>query len=170
MEFDVGIRSCRCPRSSVTVRKNRKQHQSLRRRTGSRLDQTHTRLAHVRQRDDEGLGYRCPPGQRERRERVCTDSEQSRSRNVVHSTEAIRVSRRVCHILFSNNLSVLHYNFTLYLFRHPIQDSRSGSFLSNLEQIVNEKNPSLILCVIQSARGDIYSSIKRKLCIDRAGS
>lgn len=50
-----------------------------------------------------------------------------------------------------------------------MRDGRSNTFLTHLEQIINEKNPSLILCVIPSPRGDIYSLIKRKLCIDRAG-
>jgi len=48
-------------------------------------------------------------------------------------------------------------------------DGKSSTFLSELERVINESNPSLILCVIPSARGDIYSMIKRKLCIDRAG-
>lgn len=50
-----------------------------------------------------------------------------------------------------------------------MNDGRSNTFLTHLEQVINESNPALILCVIPSARGDIYSLIKRKLCIDRAG-
>ncbi|XP_050528664.1 piwi-like protein Siwi [Daktulosphaira vitifoliae] len=50
----------------------------------------------------------------------------------------------------------------------PMRDARSQSFLSSLEQVINEHNPTMILCVIPSARGDIYSLIKRKLCVDRA--
>jgi len=50
-----------------------------------------------------------------------------------------------------------------------MNDGRSNTFLIHLEQVINESNPALILCVIPSARGDIYSLIKRKLCIDRAG-
>lgn len=50
-----------------------------------------------------------------------------------------------------------------------MKDGRSNTFLTSLEQVINTKNPTLILCVISSARGDIYSLIKRKLCIDRAG-
>ena len=48
-------------------------------------------------------------------------------------------------------------------------DGKLSTFLSELERVINELNPSLILCVIPSARGDVYSMIKRKLCIDRAG-
>lgn len=50
-----------------------------------------------------------------------------------------------------------------------MKDARSNTFLMHLETVINEKNPTLILCVIPSPRGDIYSLIKRKLCIDRAG-
>jgi len=50
-----------------------------------------------------------------------------------------------------------------------MKDGRSNTYLSNLEHVINNTNPTLILCVIQSARGDIYSLIKRKLCVDRAG-
>lgn len=57
-----------------------------------------------------------------------------------------------------------------FFYRVPMRDGRSGSFLTHIEQVINEKNPTLILCVIQSARGDIYSLIKRKLCIERAGN
>lgn len=50
-----------------------------------------------------------------------------------------------------------------------MRDGRSNTFLLHLERVINDKNPTLILCIIQSARGDIYSLIKRKLCVDRAG-
>ncbi|XP_029341152.1 piwi-like protein Siwi [Acyrthosiphon pisum] len=50
----------------------------------------------------------------------------------------------------------------------PMNDGKANTFLSNLEQVINVSNPAFILCVIPSARGDIYSLIKRKLCIDRA--
>lgn len=56
------------------------------------------------------------------------------------------------------------------IFRISMRDGRSATFLTHLEQVINDKNPALILCVIPSARGDIYSLIKRKLCIDRAGN
>lgn len=51
-----------------------------------------------------------------------------------------------------------------------MKDGRSHTYLTHLEQVINEKNPTLILCVIQSARGDVYNLIKRKLCLDRAGN
>lgn len=50
-----------------------------------------------------------------------------------------------------------------------MDDGRSITFLTHLEQVINDKNPTFVLCIIPSARGDIYSLIKRKLCIDRAG-
>jgi len=48
-------------------------------------------------------------------------------------------------------------------------DAKANTYLNNLEKVINESNPSFVLCVIPSPRGDIYSMIKRKLCIDRAG-
>lgn len=48
-------------------------------------------------------------------------------------------------------------------------DGKSKTFLTHLENIINNVNPSLILCVVQSTRNDVYNLIKRKLCIDRAG-
>jgi aubergine-like protein len=51
-----------------------------------------------------------------------------------------------------------------------MNDGRVNTFLTHIEQVINVSNPALILLVIPSARGDIYSLIKRKLCIDRAGT
>jgi len=51
-----------------------------------------------------------------------------------------------------------------------MNDGRVNTFLTHIEQVINESNPTLILCVIPSAPDDIYSLIKRKLCIDRAGT
>ncbi|XP_050436939.1 piwi-like protein Siwi [Adelges cooleyi] len=50
----------------------------------------------------------------------------------------------------------------------PLRDTRSNALMTTLEQVINERNPTMILCVIPSARGDVYSMIKRKLCVDRA--
>lgn len=54
-------------------------------------------------------------------------------------------------------------------YRVPINDAKSNTYLSNLEIVINNKSSTFILCVIPSVHGDIYSLIKRKLCIDRAG-
>lgn len=51
-----------------------------------------------------------------------------------------------------------------------MKDGKALTFLSVLEEEINDKNPNLVLCVIPSARGDLYSLIKRKLCVDRAGN
>lgn len=67
------------------------------------------------------------------------------------------------------NLSYVSQIIYYKCFSNAMRDGRSNTFLTHLEQVINEKNPTLILCVIPSARGDIYSLIKRKLCIDRAG-
>lgn len=50
-----------------------------------------------------------------------------------------------------------------------MKDGKPSTFLTNLESVINEKNPALVLCVIPSTRGDTYNMIKRKLCIDRSG-
>jgi len=41
-------------------------------------------------------------------------------------------------------------------------------YLTTLDQIINQINPSFILCIIN--RHDQYTIIKRQLCIDRAGN
>jgi len=51
-----------------------------------------------------------------------------------------------------------------------MKDGGVNTFLTNIEQVINTSNPAFILSVIPSTRGDIYSLIKRKLCIDRAGT
>lgn len=48
-------------------------------------------------------------------------------------------------------------------------DGKSRTFVTHIEDVINNKNPTLILCVVPSARNDVYQLIKRKLCIDRAG-
>lgn len=50
-----------------------------------------------------------------------------------------------------------------------MRDGRSNTYLSYLEKVINEINPTLILCVLSLPRGNLYSLIKQKLCIDRAG-
>ncbi|XP_060844789.1 piwi-like protein Siwi [Rhopalosiphum padi] len=50
----------------------------------------------------------------------------------------------------------------------PMKDGGVNTFLTHIEQVINSSNPAFILNVIPSTRGDIYSLIKRKLCIDRA--
>ncbi|XP_050528638.1 piwi-like protein Siwi [Daktulosphaira vitifoliae] len=49
-----------------------------------------------------------------------------------------------------------------------LPDGKTGTYLNRLERAISEHNPSLILCVIKFSRGDVYSAIKRKLCVDRA--
>ncbi|XP_026819609.1 uncharacterized protein LOC113558350 [Rhopalosiphum maidis] len=46
----------------------------------------------------------------------------------------------------------------------PMNDSRAKTFLTHIEQVIKESNPSLILCIIPSIYGDVYGLIKRKLC------
>ncbi|XP_025197459.1 piwi-like protein Siwi [Melanaphis sacchari] len=49
-----------------------------------------------------------------------------------------------------------------------INDVKANTYLTKLEEVINTSNPALILCVILSSRGDVYTLIKRMLCIDRA--
>lgn len=44
-----------------------------------------------------------------------------------------------------------------------------SGYSAALEEVINQLNPSLILCVIKSERDDVYSLIKRHLCVKRAG-
>lgn len=54
--------------------------------------------------------------------------------------------------------------------RYPVANSgRLGNYATALEQAINERNPSFILCVTATARSDLYSLIKRQLSVDRAG-
>lgn len=55
-----------------------------------------------------------------------------------------------------------------FFFRIEMKDGNGLTYVSMLEQISNQLNPSLILCVLQTNRNDIYHNIKRKLCVDRA--
>ncbi|CAH1733066.1 unnamed protein product [Aphis gossypii] len=49
-----------------------------------------------------------------------------------------------------------------------IEDIHIRTYSVHLDRIINELNPSFILCVIKSSRNDLYSMIKRKLCVTRA--
>jgi len=42
------------------------------------------------------------------------------------------------------------------------------TYLTQLDRILNDRNPILILCVINNSRTDLYNFIKRKLCVERA--
>jgi len=55
----------------------------------------------------------------------------------------------------------------IFFFRVEIMDTQIKTYSVSLDRIVNEMSPLFILCVILSDRNDLYSVIKRKLCIDR---
>lgn len=44
------------------------------------------------------------------------------------------------------------------------------SYPTVLKWIVAEKNPPFIMCLLPTSRSDIYSLIKKYLCVDRAGN
>ncbi|XP_025190347.1 piwi-like protein Siwi [Melanaphis sacchari] len=50
----------------------------------------------------------------------------------------------------------------------PMNDERPNTFIQHLDDVIDKLNPALILCVIKSPCSDIYGTIKRKLCVDRA--
>ncbi|XP_027854008.2 piwi-like protein Siwi [Aphis gossypii] len=49
-----------------------------------------------------------------------------------------------------------------------LPNSNMRTYSVELDNIVNTLNPPFILCVTASARNDLYSMIKRKLCVSRA--
>jgi len=55
------------------------------------------------------------------------------------------------------------------IFRVPMNDGTSSTFINNIDDVINRIKPEFIVCVISSPNSFIYNTIKRKLCIDRAG-
>lgn len=53
-------------------------------------------------------------------------------------------------------------------FRVTTTDSHVNTFMAALEEIVSEKNPSLIVCAFASGCQKLYTAIKRKLCVELA--
>jgi len=48
-------------------------------------------------------------------------------------------------------------------------DDRAATYVEALEQVISNKDPRLIMCVVTNNRLDRYASIKKKCCVDRAG-
>jgi len=80
----------------------------------------------------------------------------------------IIIINAIYHLTQIQNMLCLIYLF--YLFRVEIEDIHIRTYSIHLDRIINEMNPSFILCVIKSSRNDLYSMIKRKLCVTRAGN
>ncbi|XP_026813338.1 piwi-like protein Siwi isoform X2 [Rhopalosiphum maidis] len=71
---------------------------------------------------------------------------------------------------FTNTLLRVANNMHFSLSRPrivEIKDTQIKTYSDSLDRVVNEMSPLFILCVILTERNDLYSVIKRKLCIDR---
>lgn len=55
-------------------------------------------------------------------------------------------------------------------FSYPINTDVISGYSAALEKIINQLNPSFILCVIKSERNNVYNLIKQYLCVKRAGT
>lgn len=51
----------------------------------------------------------------------------------------------------------------------PVNINFQSAYSRALDKVINEKNPSIILCVIPSNRNDLNNSIKHQLTVDRGG-
>ncbi|XP_077286182.1 piwi like RNA-mediated gene silencing protein aubergine [Arctopsyche grandis] len=51
---------------------------------------------------------------------------------------------------------------------YEISHDSIGIYITELERIISQKNPSLIFCVISNNKVDLYNAIKKKCCVDRA--
>lgn len=57
----------------------------------------------------------------------------------------------------------------IFFCRFIINKFNTIDYATELEKIVNQRNPSFILVVVLNERQDLYNVIKRKLCVDGAG-
>jgi len=80
----------------------------------------------------------------------------------------IKIITAIYHLTQTKNMIYLIYLF--YLFRVKIKNINITTYTNHLERILNEYNPSFILCIIESSRKDFYNVIKRLLCVTRAGN
>ncbi|KAE9523124.1 hypothetical protein AGLY_016478 [Aphis glycines] len=72
---------------------------------------------------------------------------------------------------FTNTLIRVANNLGFQLPRpriFEIEDVNIKTYSIHLDRIINELNPSFILCVVASPRNDLYNMIKRMLCVTRA--
>lgn len=59
------------------------------------------------------------------------------------------------------NFGILNPSF------HPLDRDTPDNYAHALEHILSQKNPQIIFCALSTSRGDIYSAIKKKCCVDR---
>lgn len=58
----------------------------------------------------------------------------------------------------------------LFYFRYFLSDDAVHTYLNDIDKVINEQNPGLLLCVIESEHDNLYNLINRKLCVDKAGN
>ncbi|XP_046398366.1 piwi-like protein Siwi [Ischnura elegans] len=49
-----------------------------------------------------------------------------------------------------------------------MNDDRPNSYMQTLDQILSQRVPDLIMCLVTTTRADRYNAIKKRCCIDRA--
>lgn len=50
---------------------------------------------------------------------------------------------------------------------HWLNDDKANAYAEGLENVLSKGCPQLIFCVVSNNRSDRYSTIKKKLCVDR---
>ncbi|XP_063994744.1 piwi-like protein Siwi [Diachasmimorpha longicaudata] len=59
-------------------------------------------------------------------------------------------------------------NFTISEPKYiELRNDRSSSYTDSLENCLSRCSPQLVMCILMKNRADVYSAIKKKLCIDR---
>lgn len=48
-------------------------------------------------------------------------------------------------------------------------DDKQATYVNQLEDLLSNHNPQLVVCIVSNNRGDRYSAIKKKCSVDRAG-
>ncbi|KAF7997591.1 hypothetical protein HCN44_006162 [Aphidius gifuensis] len=48
-----------------------------------------------------------------------------------------------------------------------MRNDSAQSFTNELDKVLSQSNPQIVFCIVFKQRGDIYSAIKKKCCVDR---
>ncbi|XP_014250883.1 piwi-like protein Siwi [Cimex lectularius] len=80
-----------------------------------------------------------------------------------------RAKADVHSFLASLTKSAISLRFTIpQPLMRELHDDRCGTYIDALDQLISQKNPQLIMCIVPNNRADRYSAIKKKCCVDRA--
>jgi aubergine-like protein len=52
---------------------------------------------------------------------------------------------------------------------HLISDDRQGTYVNEIENVLGQMNPQLLMCVVSNNRPERYTAIKKKCLVDRSG-